>query len=135
MTDVKLSLPPSDAATSIQAGADIDAGYLKSVRGGRLTALLARNKAYIPGGVSSINRIIDPSISFVRGQGAYLSDVEGKRYIDNHAGFGPHFLAHNFQLVNQPVNQAAIDALGAGDSLFGAGPSILEGQLAELVCQ
>ena len=56
--------------------------------------------------------------------------MHGKRYIDYHAGFAPHFLGHNFR----PVNQAVIDILGSGESLFGAGPSVLEGRLAELVC-
>jgi glutamate-1-semialdehyde 2,1-aminomutase len=92
--------------------------------------VLAHNRAYIPGGVSSTNRVIDPVISFVRGEGAHIWDVHGKRYIDYHAGFAPHFLGHNFR----PVNQAVIDILGSGESLFGAGPSVLEGRLAELVC-
>jgi glutamate-1-semialdehyde 2,1-aminomutase len=95
-----------------------------------LAALLARNSAYIPGGISSINRIIDPPISFVKGKGAYLWDIDGKRYIDYHAAFAPHFLGHNFT----PVNDAVIEALRGGASLFGAGPSELEGRLAELIC-
>jgi glutamate-1-semialdehyde 2,1-aminomutase len=96
-----------------------------------LAALLARNSAYIPGGVSSTNRIIDPPISFARGEGAYLWDVDGKRYIDYHAAFAPHFLGHNFA----PINEAVIGALRGGASLFGAGPSELEGRLAELICK
>lgn len=92
---------------------------------------LAHNSVYIPGGISSANRIIDPAIAFVRGEGAGLWDTQGKRYIDYHAAFGPYFLGHNFA----PVNQAAIAVLETGDSLFGAGPSGLEGRLAELVCK
>jgi glutamate-1-semialdehyde 2,1-aminomutase len=94
-------------------------------------ALLARNSAFIPGGVSSSNRIIDPPIAFVKGEGAYLWDIDGKRYIDYHAAFAPFLLGHNFA----PVNEAAINVLRNGESLFGAGPSRLEGQLAELLCQ
>jgi len=41
------------------------------------------------------------------------------------------FLGHNFA----PVNAAAAAALTSGDSLFGAGPSIAEGRLAELICE
>jgi glutamate-1-semialdehyde 2,1-aminomutase len=92
---------------------------------------LAHNSAYIPGGVSSTNRIIDPPIAFVKGQGAYLWDIEGKRYIDYHAAFAPHFLGHNFA----PINEAVIDVLRSGESLYGAGPAVLEGRLAELVCE
>jgi glutamate-1-semialdehyde 2,1-aminomutase len=67
----------------------------------------------------------------VKGEGAYLWDSEGKRYIDYHAGFAPYFLGHNFK----PINDAAAEALASGDSLFGAGPSIAEGRLAELICE
>lgn len=93
--------------------------------------LLAHNRTYIPGGVSSANRIVSPPIAFVRGQGAHLWDVDGNRYVDYHAGFAPYLLGHNFE----PVNRAAAEALAGGDSLFGAGLSVLEGRFAELVCR
>ena len=93
--------------------------------------VLQNNRRYIPGGISSVNRSIDPAITFVKGEGAYLWDSEAKRYIDYHAGFAPYFLGHNFA----PINQAAAAALGDGDSLFGAGPSIAEGRLAQLICE
>jgi glutamate-1-semialdehyde 2,1-aminomutase len=93
-------------------------------------AVLAHNRCYIPSGISSANRAIDPPIAFVRGKGAYLWDKDGKQYIDYHAAFAPYFLGHNFP----PVNGAAIEILLSGESLFGAGPSILEGRLAELIC-
>jgi glutamate-1-semialdehyde 2,1-aminomutase len=93
--------------------------------------VLQHNRRYIPGGISSVNRSIDPAITFVKGEGAHLWDSEGKRYIDYHAGFAPYFLGHNFA----PINQAAAAALTDGDSLFGAGPSIAEGRLAQLICE
>lgn len=96
----------------------------------RMGAVLAHNGKYIPGGISSTNRTIEPPLAFDRGRGAYIWDVAGKRYIDYHAAFGPYFLGHNFA----PVNQAVVDVLHAEESLFGAGPSVLEGRLAELVC-
>jgi glutamate-1-semialdehyde 2,1-aminomutase len=96
-----------------------------------LAALLERNRAYIPGGISSANRFIDPPIAFVKGHGAHLWDIDGRRYIDYHAAFGPHLLGHNFE----PVNRAASEILAGGESLFGAGPSALEGRLAELICK
>jgi len=108
-----------------------EAMEVKSGSGDVFADVVVHNKTYIPGGVSSINRIIDPPVSFARGQGAHIWDVRGKRYIDYHAGFAPYFLGHNFQ----PINQAVTDVLGTGDSLFGAGPSVLEGRLAELVCE
>ncbi|HEY2008896.1 MAG TPA: aminotransferase class III-fold pyridoxal phosphate-dependent enzyme [Rhizomicrobium sp.] len=93
--------------------------------------VLQNNRRYIPGGISSVNRSIDPAITFVKGEGAWLWDSEGRRYIDYHAGFAPYFLGHNFA----PINQAAAAALADGDSLFGAGPSIAEGRLAQLICE
>jgi glutamate-1-semialdehyde 2,1-aminomutase len=96
----------------------------------RLASLLEYNSTYIPGGVSSINRIIDPPIAFVKGDGAYLWDIDGKRYIDYHAAFAPYFLGHNFA----PVNEAVIEVLRGGESLYGAGPAVLEGRLAALLC-
>ncbi len=104
---------------------------MKAISNGTLASLIARNSAYIPGGVSSTNRVIDPPIAFVKGQGAYLWDIDDKRYIDYHAAFAPYFLGHNFP----PVNDAVIAILGSGESLYGAGPTELEGRLAQLVCE
>jgi glutamate-1-semialdehyde 2,1-aminomutase len=98
---------------------------------GRVASLLATNRAYIPGGISSINRVIDPAMIFVKGEGAYVWDIDGKRYVDYHAAFAPHFLGHNFA----PITEAVIDVLRSGESLFGAGATVLEGRLAELICR
>jgi glutamate-1-semialdehyde 2,1-aminomutase len=94
------------------------------------SALYERNRRYIPGGVSSTNRIIEPPLMFTRGDGPHIWDVTGRRYVDYHAGFAPHFLGHNFK----PVNDSVMSVLANGESLFGAGPSKLEGEFAELVC-
>jgi glutamate-1-semialdehyde 2,1-aminomutase len=74
---------------------------------------------------------MDPSIAFIKAKGAHLWDVDGKRYLDLHAAFAPYFLGHNFG----PVNDAVVEVLRNDGSLFGAGPSVLEGQLAGLVCR
>lgn len=93
-------------------------------------AVLAQSRRYIPGGVNSINRAIRPEITFVRGDGAYIHDAEGRRYLDYHAAFSPHFLGHN----DPHVRDAVIRTLQGGDSLFGAGSTVMEGRLAELIC-
>ena len=123
-------LANTDALSSERRHAAYESPIMDMSTSTRLQELLSRNQKYIPAGISSANRIIDPPLAFVRGQGAYLWDIERRRYIDYHAAFAPYFLGHNFA----PVNQAAIDILHAGDSLFGAGPSQLEGLLAELLC-
>ncbi len=50
------------------------------------------NRRYIPGGLFSLNRRLDPMRVFERAEGAYLYDVEGRRFIDYHAAFAPYFL-------------------------------------------
>jgi glutamate-1-semialdehyde 2,1-aminomutase len=93
--------------------------------------LLKKNKNYIPGGVVSVNRGIQPEIAFARGKGSRIWDVDGNEYIDYHAAFGPHFLGHN----DPYVTEAVIRKLRDGASLFGSGTTTLEGQLAELICK
>ena len=93
-------------------------------------AILAHNRRYIPGGVVSVNRSVSPQIVFTRAEGAVLWDAEGNTYIDYHAAFAPHFLGHNDPDVNAAVEQVLQDHA----SLFGAGTTELEGELAELIC-
>lgn len=93
--------------------------------------LLLRNKNYIPGGVVSVNRAIEPEIAFARGEGASIWDVDGNQYLDYHAAFGPHFLGHN----DPYVTEAVVKALRDRASLFGSGTTELEGVLAELICK
>jgi glutamate-1-semialdehyde 2,1-aminomutase len=104
---------------------------MKAKASDQLASPATDNSVYIPGGVSSTNRIIDPPIAFTKAHGAYLWDVSGKRYIDYHAAFAPYFLGHNFA----PVNEAVIEVLRSGESLYGAGPAVLEGRFARLICE
>jgi len=64
---------------------------------------------------------------FARGEGAYLTDVDGKRYVDLVGSWGPLILGHAHPAVVQAVTEAV-----QGGSSFGApGPRELE--LARLV--
>lgn len=92
--------------------------------------ILEKSKQYIPGGVNSLNRVVEPAIAFRRAEGAYLWDADGRRYLDYHAAFAPYFLGHNPPQITRRV----IDALEAGASLYGAGATEIECQLAELLC-
>ncbi len=94
-------------------------------------AILAHNRQFIPGGVVSVNRATSPEIVFAKGQGAYIWDAEGNRYIDYHAAFAPHFLGHNEPHITEAVSKVLCD----GASLFGTGTTELEGCLAELICR
>jgi len=94
-------------------------------------AMLKNNEQWIPGGVVSLNRKCEPNICFSGGKGSRVWDVEGNEYIDYQAGFSAVFLGHN----DPDVNDAVKKALGNDTILMGAGPTDLEGQLAELFCQ
>ncbi|HEY0770681.1 MAG TPA: aspartate aminotransferase family protein [Sphingobacteriaceae bacterium] len=93
--------------------------------------LLKSNEQWIPGGVVSLNRKSDPNICFTKGQGSRVWDLEGNEYIDYQAGFAAAFLGHN----DPDVNGAVQRALEEDTILMGAGPTDLEGKLAELFCQ
>jgi glutamate-1-semialdehyde 2,1-aminomutase len=92
--------------------------------------ILRHNLRYIPGGIVSTNRAVKPSIAFTKAKGAWLWDADGKKYLDYHAAFGPYVLGHN----DDEVNAAVSATLSSGASLFGSGPNVLEGELAELIC-
>ena len=91
--------------------------------------ILDRNRKFIPGGVVSVNRAVEPNISFVKGEGALVWDVDGNEYIDYHAAFAPYILGHNDPDVNAAVRRVLDD----GTTLMGAGTNELEGRTAELI--
>lgn len=78
--------------------------------------LVERARQVIPGGVNSGNRGLPWPMAFVRAEGAYLFDADGRRYLDYHAAFGPIILGHNHPRVNAAVVEAMrrIDIIGAG---------------------
>jgi glutamate-1-semialdehyde 2,1-aminomutase len=94
------------------------------------TALWQRAKAMIPGGVNSPVRawgaVGGGEPFFVkRGNGAYLEDTEGKRYVDWVQSWGPLVFGHADPEVVEAVREAAIDG-----TTFGA-PTEGEVELAE----
>jgi glutamate-1-semialdehyde 2,1-aminomutase len=93
--------------------------------------ILKKNRQFIPGGVVSVNRAVQPEIVFAKGRGAYIWDADGNRYIDYHAAFAPHLLGHNDPYVTEAVTRVLCEEA----SLFGSGTTVLEGRLAELICQ
>ncbi len=85
---------------------------------------------YLAGGVVSLNRKVNPPIVFERAQGSKLYDSDGREYIDYHAAFAPYLLGHNFE----PVNEAVIEVIREGRSLYGSGTNALEIALARELC-
>jgi glutamate-1-semialdehyde 2,1-aminomutase len=90
-----------------------------------------RARRSIPGGVNSPVRAFrsvggDP-ITFVSGSGAWLTDVDGARYVDLVCSWGPMILGHA-----HPAVVEAVTAVVARSSSFGA-PTTVETELAEAI--
>lgn len=95
-------------------------------------SLFDRAQRHIPGGVNSPVRAFG-SVGgtprfFVKGQGAYVWDADGKRYIDYVGSWGPLILGHAHPEVIDAVKRAADNGLS-----FGA-PTEQEIDLADLIC-
>jgi glutamate-1-semialdehyde 2,1-aminomutase len=97
----------------------------------RSKELLETAQRLIPGGVNSpvrAFRAVGGEPPFIaRGEGAYLWDADGNRYIDYVLSWGPLILGH----AHPAVVAALAEAAGRGTS-YGA-PTELEIELAELV--
>lgn len=70
--------------------------------------MLHRAQQAIPLGVNSNFRYWgdDKTLILKRGQGAYIWDQDGKKYIDYRLGFGPTILGHAYQPVVDRVKEA-----------------------------
>ena len=95
--------------------------------------LFEKAKTLLPGGVDSpvrAFRAVGGQPLFIeRGEGAYVYDVDGNRFIDYVLSWGPLILGHAHPLVIEAIQKAA--ALGTS---YGA-PSPLELELADLVME
>jgi glutamate-1-semialdehyde-2,1-aminomutase len=99
----------------------------ESPRGQAIAEAAAR---LIPGGVNSSTRYIGEPYAFVAADGAYVTDADGRRYVDYHAAFGAILLGHNAPVVNDAI-RAAI----GGVDLIGVGVTEVEVALAERVVE
>ena len=93
------------------------------------TELFERAARVIPGGVNSpvrAFRAVGGTPRFIaRGEGAYIYDAEGKRYVDYIGSWGPMILGHGHPAVLEAVTKAATEGFS-----FGA-PTEREIELAE----
>ncbi|WP_019675986.1 glutamate-1-semialdehyde 2,1-aminomutase [Arsukibacterium perlucidum] len=80
--------------------------------------LFQRAQLTIPGGVNSPVRAFKSvggtPVFIERADGAYLFDVDGKRYIDYIGSWGPMLLGHNHPAIRDAVIQAAANGLSFG---------------------
>jgi glutamate-1-semialdehyde 2,1-aminomutase len=95
--------------------------------------LLTAARQVIPGGVDSpvrAYRAVGGEPPFItQGEGAYLWDADGNRYIDYVLSWGPLILGHAYPAVVEALAEAA-----ARGTSYGA-PTALETELAELVVE
>ena len=93
--------------------------------------LYEKAKTFFPGGVNSPVRafksVEGAPIFMKRGDGCFIWDEDGNKYIDFCCSWGPLILGHN----NPDVFKSIVSALKNGAS-FGA-PTVLENELAELI--
>ncbi len=104
-----------------------------SVRRPRSEAAFQRACRLIPGGVNSPARAFGAvggqPLFIARGEGAYLVDLDGQRYLDYIGSWGPLILGH----AHPRVVAAVEEAVRQGAS-FGA-PTERESELAELIIE
>tara|TARA_B110000483_G_scaffold217811_1_gene270576 strand:+ start:12290 stop:13573 length:1284 start_codon:yes stop_codon:yes gene_type:complete len=95
--------------------------------------LFEEAQQYIPGGVNSPVRAFravgGTPIFFEKAKGAYLYDVDEKRYVDYVLSWGPMVLGH----AHPQVIQAVADKIQDGLS-FGA-PTAIESEVAKEICK
>tara|TARA_Y100000766_G_scaffold246481_1_gene227045 strand:- start:1730 stop:3058 length:1329 start_codon:yes stop_codon:yes gene_type:complete len=93
--------------------------------------LYQKSSQYFPGGVNSPVRAfksVDGTPLFIKkGKGAFITDVDGNKFIDFCASWGPLILGHNHNKIRKAVVKASKDGLS-----FGA-PTIQENELADLI--
>ncbi|HEY3883052.1 MAG TPA: aspartate aminotransferase family protein [Trebonia sp.] len=90
--------------------------------------LIEEARTFIPGGVNSAGRAMGRPYGFRAAAGAYLTDLDGRRFVDYHAAFGAILLGH----CDPRVNAAVAETFGAID-LTGFGISELEVECARMV--
>jgi glutamate-1-semialdehyde 2,1-aminomutase len=85
---------------------------------------------FLPGGVNTSLRRVEPHLVFVGAKGAVITDADGRHYIDYHAAFGPIILGHSFETVDRRV----VETIGRID-LIGTGTTDLEIALGQKICE
>lgn len=99
----------------------------------RSEQLYAEARQYIPGGVNSPVRAFKAvggtPLFIERAEGAYLHDVDGRKYIDYVGSWGPMILGHAHPQIIAAVHEAMSRGLSFGT------PTEIETQMAKRVCE
>ncbi|HTT52141.1 MAG TPA: glutamate-1-semialdehyde 2,1-aminomutase [Streptosporangiaceae bacterium] len=90
---------------------------------GRSGELFSRACAVIPGGVNSPVRAFGSvggvPVFMDSGRGAYLTDADGRRYVDLVCSWGPMILGHAYPAVTEAVRAAAAKGTSFGTATAG----------------
>ena len=101
--------------------------------GSRSAALVARAETLFPGGVNSPVRAFmavgRPPLVLERGEGAYVTDADGRRFIDYIGAWGPAILGHAHPAVVDAVASAARSGFALGAT------NAREVELGEAICE
>jgi glutamate-1-semialdehyde 2,1-aminomutase len=93
--------------------------------------LYEKSKTYFPGGVNSPVRafksVYGTPLFIQKGDGPYIWDADGNKFIDFCASWGPLILGHNNAQIREKVTEVMQNGMS-----FGA-PTALENELAELI--
>ena len=96
-------------------------------------ALFARAQAVTPGGVNSPVRAFGAVGGTPRfmaaGQGAWLTDVDGRDYVDLVCSWGPLILGHAHPAVVEALNEAAAHGTSPGRPPHARNSSVTRGPL------
>ena len=99
----------------------------------RSKSLFSEAQKWLPGGVNSpvraFKHVGGQPVFIAKGEGAWLEDVDGKRYIDYVGSWGPMILGHAHPQIIRRVQETITQGLS-----FGA-PTELETELARNICQ
>ena len=92
--------------------------------------LAERAARWIPGGVNTAKRRVQPPFCVRSAAGGHIEDLDGRRLIDFHAAYGAVFLGHGYPAVVRRVAEALERSV-----LYGVGVSEGEVALAERIAR
>ncbi len=86
------------------------------------------------GGSALMNTYFPPRVTFVEGEGTYLFDREGKRYIDFFSGIAVTSLGHSHPMITEAISRQASKLIHVSN-IFGNGlRDDLAAEINKLIC-
>jgi glutamate-1-semialdehyde 2,1-aminomutase len=119
--------------TILEGSSSLESRSTQNMNRSKSQRIFAKAQQLVPGGVNSPARAFGgvggEPIIMARGQGAYLFDVDGNRYVDYIGSWGPMILGHGHPAVLEAIHKAVDEGLSYG------APTERENELAELIIE